>query len=238
MPRIGTVCARGGSKGLAGKNLRPMLGRPLVTIAVEQAFRAGIFDVVAVSSDSDEILEAAEQAGPVLSIRRPAELATDGAGKVAAIRHALVTAEDQLRVEFDVLADLDATAPLRTDDDIRQAIELLETSGAGTVFTASPARRSPWFNLVELDGAGAPHLVREERGRFVCRQDTPPAYDLNSAVYVWRRDVLLATDAVVRPDARVMIMPRDRSVDIDDEVDFAVVEALLRARADENLAGG
>jgi N-acylneuraminate cytidylyltransferase/CMP-N,N'-diacetyllegionaminic acid synthase len=215
-----------------------MLGRPLVTLAVEQALRTGIFDVVAVSSDSDAILEAAAEAGPVLSIRRPGELATDGAGKVAAIRHALLTAENDLGTRFDVLADLDATAPLRTDDDIRQAVELLESSGAGTVFTASPARRSPWFNLVELDADGAPHLIREERGRFVCRQDTPPAYDLNSAVYAWQRDALLATDAVVRADTRVLIMPRDRSVDIDDEVDFMVVEALLQARVDDDVARG
>src|SRR5687768_5637382 len=110
MKRVCTICARGGSKGVAGKNLRPLLGRPLIAHSIEQARATGLFEAVAVSSDSAEILEAARAVGADHAIVRPAELATDQAAKLPAIRHALLEVERLRGEAFDVLVDLDATS--------------------------------------------------------------------------------------------------------------------------------
>src|SRR6185437_14870756 len=113
MKRICTICARGGSKGVPNKNLRVVAGKPLLVHTIEHAVAAGLFDVVAVSSDSSAILEAAASFGVTELVERPAALATDTAAKVPAIRHAVAAVEARLGLRFDICCDLDATAPLR-----------------------------------------------------------------------------------------------------------------------------
>ena len=108
-----TICARGGSKGVPGKNIRPIAGKPLIAHSIDQAKRTGLFAAVAVSSDSEEIIETASAWGADLVIRRPEEMATDRAGKLPAIRHAALTAEERLGRKLDILVDLDCTSPLR-----------------------------------------------------------------------------------------------------------------------------
>ncbi len=137
-----TVCARGGSKGVPGKNLRPILGRPLIEHTIEKARSSEAFDAVAVSSDSTAILAAAGNAGADLLIRRPDDIASDDAGKVDAIRHCVAVSEEQLGASVRVVVDLDATSPLRSVSDIRDAIALLEPD-VSNVITASPSRGPP-----------------------------------------------------------------------------------------------
>ena len=149
MKRLCTICARGGSKGVPEKNLMPVAGKPLIAHSLEQARRSGLFHTLAVSSDSAAILDAAEHWGADLRIERPAELATDSAAKLPVIQHAVEAAERITGERFDTLVDLDATSPLRTADDIRGAVALLEESRVSQVITGTPARRSPYFNLVE-----------------------------------------------------------------------------------------
>jgi CMP-N,N'-diacetyllegionaminic acid synthase len=218
MSRVCTICARGGSKGVRGKNLREMHGKPLLAYTVEQAKASGLFDVVAVSSDSSQILEIANRFGADLLIERPAELATDTAAKLPVIRHAVAEAERQSGRTFGTLVDLDATSPLRNVDDIRAAVALLEDTGSGNVITAMPARRSPYFNLVELNDRGQVVLSKPVATPFVRRQDAPLCFDMNASIYVWRRDTLF-------------VMPEERSIDIDSELDFQFVEFLIAQRA-------
>src|ERR1700704_6139778 len=116
MKRLCTICARGGSKGVKGKNLRPLLGRPLIAHSLEQARSCGLFELIAVSSDASEILEVARAFGADLLIQRPDELASDTAAKIPAIRHAVLEAESRSAQHFDTLVDLDATSPLRIPD--------------------------------------------------------------------------------------------------------------------------
>lgn len=223
MRRLCTICARGGSKGVPGKNLRPLLGRPLLAHSIEQALAAGLFDTVAVSSDSDDILEAGLQAGATMAVRRPPDLASDTAGKLPAIVHCAATAEGRTGARFDLIVDLDATSPLRQVSDITGAMTLLEESGATNVITGAPARRSPYFNLVELDAAGVVRLSKGEEGAVLRRQDAPPCYDMNASIYVWRRDAFMRAPAVFYPDTRLFEMPEERSHDIDTELDFDFV---------------
>lgn len=231
MSRLCTICARGGSKGVPGKNIRPLAGVPLIAHSIGQARASGLFELVAVSSDSPAILETARAWGADMAIERPADLASDTAGKLPAIRHAWLAVEERTGIRFERLADLDCTSPLRLPEDIAGALRLLEDSGAANVITGAPAHRSPYFNLVERAADGTVRLSKTLPGGPVLRrQDAPACFDMNASVYVWRREPFLSAPFVFGPDTRLYEMPRARSLDIDAEEDFALVETLYRQR--------
>jgi len=234
MKRLCTICARGGSKGVKGKNTRLLLGKPLLAYSVEQARASGLFDVVAVSSDSPAILAIAQQCGVDYVVQRPAELASDEAAKVPAIRHCVAEVQKGVGVNFDTLVDLDATSPLRSPQDIAAAVALLESSGAGNVITAMPARRSPYFNMVELSSDGIAQLSKRPLAAIVRRQDAPQCFDMNASIYVWTPLRLFASDQLFHADTRLYVMPEERSIDIDSELDFQFVEFLLAQRLRES----
>ena len=231
MSRLCTICARGGSKGVPGKNLQELLGKPLIAHTVDQARRSALFAAVAVSSDSEQILEAARRAGADILVRRPDELASDSAPKLPAIRHCVESAERELGRQFPVFADLDATSPLRLPEDIAGAVRLLEERGVSSVITGAPARRSPYFNLVELDARGVAHLSKEPDRPIERRQDAPRCFDMNASIYVWRREAFFRHPAVFYDDTLLFEMPEDRSIDIDSHLDFDVVRMLMSKRA-------
>jgi CMP-N,N'-diacetyllegionaminic acid synthase len=231
--RLCTICARGGSKGLPNKNVMPLDGKPLLLWTLDQAKACGLFERIAVSSDSPAILQLAETWGAEL-VLRPQELATDEVSKIEAIRHAVMDAESKAGTTFDQVVDLDVTAPLRTTEDIRGAIALLETSGADNVITGCPARRSPYFNLVEEGPGGVVKLAKVPDRPILRRQDVPACFDMNASIYVWRRDTFVRDPRVFYENTRIYVMPPERSHDIDSELDFAFVELLLsRLRSEE-----
>ena len=226
-----TICARGGSKGVPDKNVREILGKPLIAYTIEQARQSGLFSSIAVSSDSEKILSAAKEFGADILVRRPDELASDTAPKVPAIRHCLETAEHELGRQFAVFVDLDATSPLRLPEDIVGAVRLLEQRRVSSVVTGTPSRRSPYFNMIELDRRGVVHLSKELDRPIVRRQDAPQCYDMNASIYVWNRDVFRRNPAVFYDDTLLFEMPAERSIDIDSELDFEIVRMLLTKRA-------
>lgn len=227
MKNLCTICARGGSKGVKGKNVRPLHGKPLIAYSIEQARSSGLFDLLAVSSDSDEILEVARKWGVDQLIKRPEELATDQAPKLPVIRHCVAEVERRVGATFDILVDLDATSPLRKPEDIVNAVALLQEAQACNVITAMPARRSPYFNLVEVDNQGAVNLSKPGFRSVARRQDSPKCYDMNASIYVWRRSALFDNDTLFNPGTRLYVMPEERSIDIDSELDFKFVEFML-----------
>jgi len=229
--KLCTICARGGSKGVKNKNLRLLAGRPLLAYSIEQARASGVFDAVAVSSDSDDILRAARAAGADVTVRRPDELATDEAAKLPAIRHCVLAAEKTLAKVYDVLVDLDATSPLRLPSDIHAAMELLNDPKVDIVITGTRARRSPYFNLLEIGADGAPVLSKPPSRPIVRRQDAPACFDRNASIYAWRRDALFSHASLFGPTTRLYVMPEERSIDIDSEIDFQFVEFLMTQRA-------
>lgn len=230
MTRICTICARGGSKGVPGKNIRPVAGKPLIAWSIEQARGTGLFDLVAVSSDSADILAVAADAGADLTIPRPEALASDTAGKIPAILHALHAAEAYLGRSARVLVDLDATSPLRDLSDIAGAVALQQATGARSVITGAPARRSPYFNLVERRGDGTVGVSKPLAAEVLRRQDAPACFDMNASIYVWDRDAFVAAPGVFYSDTRLFEMPEERSVDIDSPIDLALVELLFSER--------
>ncbi len=227
MKRLCTICARGGSKGVPGKNIRLLAGRPLIAWSVLQARASGLFERICVSSDSAAIREAALAAGATQAIDRPADMAADQSAKVPAIRHAALEAEKSAGHSFDIVVDLDATAPLRLPEDITGAVRLLEKGSATNVITGSPAHRSPYFNLVERSSTGAVALSKPLPAAIVRRQDAPACFDMNASIYVWRRDPFIADPRVFYADTLLYEMPSERSHDIDHEFDFLIVEMLF-----------
>ena len=230
MMLICTICARSGSKGVVGKNVRELLGKPLLSWSIEQARETGLFEAIAFSSDSDALLEAALKAGADIAVKRPDEMATDTAPKLPAIRHCLEQAIIRTGNTPDIFVDLDVTSPLRLPSDIIGVVELLRRSGNRNVITGAPAHRSPYFNLVEARADGTVGLSKLMDPPIVRRQDAPRCFDMNASIYAWRVASFLENPAVFYPDTRLFEMPQERSTDIDSELDFTLVELLLRKR--------
>ena len=221
-----TICARAGSKGVANKNLRLINNKPLIVYSIEQAIATKLFDQVVVSSDSKEIREVALANGATFCVDRPAELATDTAPKLPAIKHCVENAEKKFG-QFEVIIDLDATAPLRESSDIIGALELLQSAQADNVITGTPAHRSPYFNLVETDVNGIVSLSKPPANVVARRQDSPQCFDMNASIYVWRRQALFANENLFTSNTRLFVMPRERSLDIDSQADFEMVEWMM-----------
>ena len=221
-----TICARAGSKGVANKNLRLINNKPLIVYSIEQAIATKLFDQIVVSSDSKEIREVALANGATFCVDRPAELATDTAPKLPAIKHCVENAEGKFG-QFEVIIDLDATAPLRESSDIIGALELLQSAQADNVITGTPAHRSPYFNLVETDVNGIVSLSKPPANVVARRQDSPQCFDMNASIYVWRRQALFANENLFTGNTRLFVMPRERSLDIDSQADFEMVEWMM-----------
>jgi CMP-N,N'-diacetyllegionaminic acid synthase len=225
-----TICARAGSKGVPHKNTRLLAGTPLVGHAALSATAAGIFSHIVASTDSEEIARIVEGFGAEAFFRRPPELASDGAAKIPVIRHALLESEGHYGVTFSHVIDLDVTCPLRTGSDILEAYRTFRDGGFDNLLSGIASRKSPYFNIVESDAAGRVSLSKKPAAQIVRRQDAPKCFDLNGAVYIWKRDVLLSHDSVITANTGIYVMPEERSVDIDSELDLAFVEFLLERR--------
>jgi N-acylneuraminate cytidylyltransferase/CMP-N,N'-diacetyllegionaminic acid synthase len=237
MTLLCTICARGGSKGVVGKNSRDLLGKPLLAWTIEQARQTGLFEAIAFSSDSDLLLESALKAGADIAIKRPGAMATDTAPKLPAIRHCLEQAIARTGKTPDIFVDLDVTSPLRLPSDIAGVVDLLQKSGARNVITGAPAHRSPYFNLVEARADDTVGLSKAVDPPITRRQDAPRCFDMNASIYAWRVAAFLDNPSVFYPDTRLFEMPQERSVDIDSDLDLLLVDLLLRKRLESMEAG-
>jgi CMP-N,N'-diacetyllegionaminic acid synthase len=230
-PILGLVPARAGSKGIPGKNLRLLAGRPLVAHAIEAARASGIVDRVVVSTDSEEIAAAGRAAGAEVPFLRPAALATDEAPMLPVVLHAVAELEREGWSPA-VVVLLQPTAPLRRPEHIRAAIRLLERTGCDAVVSvvAIPAHYAPDFALKVV--GDRLEFFLPEGARTTRRQDARPAYSRDGSVYAVRRDVLVTQQSLYGRDCRPLVLPRSESANLDDPEDWARAEALLRARSD------
>ncbi|MEK9662654.1 MAG: acylneuraminate cytidylyltransferase family protein [Alphaproteobacteria bacterium] len=228
MRRIATICARGGSMGVPGKNVRPLGGKPLLVHTVEQARDTGIFDAIAVSSDDDGFLRIAAEWGVEHLVKRPDELATDAAPKVPAIRHCMQAVEARLGTAFDIVADLSVTAPLRSAADIRGAIEMLEASDAQNVTMGTLAHHSPYSGIVELVDGKYARISKTVDSPIYARQAAPLCYEQTGGFYAWRRDALFEQgDYPLLERTLLYEIPEERGLDIDSEFDFHLIGLLF-----------
>ena len=221
-----TIGMRGGSKGVPDKNLRKLSGKPLMAYTIEQALKSKLFEHVVVSTDSEEIAKIARSLGAEAWFLRPSEMATDDVSKLPAIRHAFLESERHYGVEFDVLVDLDVTSPLRLIKDITGAYEQFVSEDADILITANPSRKSPYFNMVE-NVNGLIQIVKQPDKSIVRRQDAPQVFDMNASIYIWKRGALLGYDTLFTDKTSLFVMPEERSVDIDTEMDWNIVEYII-----------
>lgn len=220
------IPARGGSKGLPGKNIKELCGKPLIAYSIEQAIASKYIDRVIVSTEDDSIADVARRYKAEVPFKRPPELATDTCGVIDVLIHALDWMRDNQDFDPDALVLLHATTPLRTTEDIDNCIELLYGHDCDNVFSVAPSYRNPYFNMVELDKNGSVRLVKT--GGYLTRQSAPDVYDMNASIYVWRTAVLREQKGLFLKNTKIYVMPKERSVDIDEELDFRIVEMLMR----------
>ena len=225
-----TICARGGSKGVKNKNIKPLLEKPLIAYTIEQALESGLFEHIVVSTDSDAIATISQEYGAEIFFKRSEAMASDRAGKLDVIRDAFVRSEAHYDTQFDYLVDLDATAPLRIVEDIVKALKQFIQNNNDNLITAMPSRRSPYFNLVEVDKKGKVSLSKRLDESIVRRQDTPKSYDMNASIYIWKRHVILNENSLFLENTGLYVMPEERSIDIDTELDYKFVEFLMKEK--------
>ena len=228
-PIIGTILARGGSKGVPGKNIKNLCGKPLIQHTIQQAIDADIFDVIVVSSDSHEILASASVMPGVHLIERPCDMATDTAGKKVAQHHAVRVMEERLKIHFEIVVDLDPTCPLRLPSDIVGAVSLL-TSEVQNVISGTLTDCSPYFSMVEMNSSGYVQLVKRLPQAVKRRQDAPSCYDMSGSVYVWWREDFFAHETNFLDKTVLFELPAERCWDIDQPLDWMVVEMLMQRR--------
>jgi len=226
MTTIATICARGGSVGVPGKNIRPLLGKPLIAYTIEQALACREIDHVYVSTDSPAIAEVARTFGARVPFIRPAELATHTAPKLPVVRH-LVEKVETSGIRVARIVDLDPTSPLRDQSDIAACLALLDER-TDVVITGYESDKNPYFNMVEARADGAVGLVKIPSGEITGRQSAPRVYAMNASIYVWHRHTL--SKGLWDGFTRLHVMPRTRSIDVDSELDFKLVELLMKEK--------
>ena len=225
-----TICARGGSKGVKNKNIRLLNGKPLIAYTIEQAKESKLFEHIVISTDSDDIAKVAKEYGAEVFFKRSPKLASDTAGKLDVIRDAFVRSEEYYNETFDYLVDLDATSPLRNVEDIINSFNLFKNNNYDNLITAMPSKKNPYFNMVEQDKDGRVYLSKKLDISIVRRQDAPKTYDMNASIYIWKREIILNKNSIFLENTGLYVMPEERSIDIDSELDFEFVEFLIRKR--------
>jgi CMP-N,N'-diacetyllegionaminic acid synthase len=230
---VGAICARGGSKGVPRKNLRLLCGKPLIVHTIDCARLCPELERVVISTDDEEIASVARRNGADVPFIRPAHLAQDDSSKWDVFKHLVETLEQMDGRRVDVLVDLDTGVPLRQPDDISQCVKKLLASQADVVVTAYEPERNPYFNMVEVGADGYARVSKPTCTPITRRQAAPPVYGLSPAVYAIRHDALWQFEHWALSRLQVHILPRERAIDIDTEVDFRFVEYLMNCTTPE-----
>jgi len=220
---ISLICARGGSKGLPRKNVRPFVGKPLIAHSIEMALNSNFIADVVVSTDDEEIARVAKNYGASVPFMRPTNLSVDSAPESHVWQHALSWLSGQGR-DIVALVVLPPTAPLRSLEDVNGAIEMFLQKKCDGVVCGTDAHRNPFFNMVTIDDNQRCALAMSGAARFTRRQDAPTFYDLTTVCYVMSPDYITHHQHLFDGDIRMFHVPVERAVDIDTIFDFELAE--------------
>jgi len=226
-----TICARGGSKGIPGKNIKNICGKPLIeyTILLAKHFKEKREAIIGLSTDDIRIKEVTKNLGLETNYFRPDYLATDSAGKIETIKDLLIYHEGVINEKFDYVLDLDVTSPLRNLDDLEKSFDLINNSTALTLFSVNPAARNPYFNMVEEKEQGFYSLVKTNSdGSFMTRQSAPKVFDLNASFYWYRRTFFDSNFKTAITNKSIVYTMPHVCFDLDHQVDFEFMEFLLK----------
>ncbi len=234
---LAIITARGGSKGVPRKNIRQVYGKPLIAYSIEVALeiRNRLYRII-VSTDDAEIAEISRQYGAEVPFMRPPELAEDKTPTLPVLQHAVRFVEEQDKVHVDWVLLLQPTSPLRTKEDILAALQLAQPGDCDSVISVVQSPIHPLFMKRIENGQLLPFsdvLVEMEGTR---RQETqPPAYIRNGAIYLTRRDVLMERNSIWGRFIRPYVMPPERSVNVDSELDLKLAELMLQSSVNDGL---
>lgn len=227
-----TICARGGSKGIPGKNIKLINGIPLIayTIKIAKKLSKKYNTIITLSTDSSEIKKIAKNFGICTKYKRPSFLATDSIGKIETINHVLLYEEQIINKKFDFILDLDVTSPLRTILDIENALNLLlKTPDAKNIFSVNLSARNPYFNMVEKNSEGFYKLIKTNSdGSVMTRQSAPKVYDLNASFYWYKRSFFEKGEKSAITDKSLIYEMNHICFDLDHSLDFLFMEYLLK----------
>ena len=233
MKTICVISARGGSRGLPGKNVRPMLGKPLIVWSIEQALATKEIDRVVVSTDSEAIAAIAREAGAEIPFIRPGHLSTSEAGKFGVFKHALRACEEHYGETYDLYVDLDCTSPLRDVSDISACIAQFHERrkhGVEGVFSICEARKNPYFNLLETNEDDALKICKKLPGTIVRRQDAPAVYEHVASIYALAPDYIRSAGYLLDGHTEGYNIGSEKSLDVDSDFDFLLIEYLMKRK--------
>ena len=221
------VFARGGSKGLPGKNILKINGIPLLAHSINIAGSINEIQKCFVSTDSDEIAEIAKNYGATV-IHRPVELCDDNSPEWLSWKHAIDWVRNNIG-DFDKFISLPTTSPLRLPEDVKKCLSRLD-SETDIVLTMSESHRSPWFNMVSKNVDENLQLIITDKNNPTRRQDVPVSYDLTTVAFVARPDFIMNNKSIWDGKSKGVIIPAERAIDVDTELDFRVAKLLMADR--------
>ena len=225
------IFARGGSKGIPGKNIKPLQGKPLIQYSIEVALQTSGINNVFVSTDDADIAKVSRSNGAIV-IDRPIELAQDDSPEWQAWKHAISWVREQYG-DFEEFISLPATSPLRSVKDVESAILKRSNIGADICIAITPANRSPYFNMVKELDDGLIELVNKPINPISNRQEAPEVFDITTVVYVANVEFIMSHDNIFDGVVTSVVVPRHRAVDIDDMYDFNFAESILNNTVSE-----
>lgn len=224
MKTLYVIPARGGSKGIPHKNIKPLAGKPLIGYSIDVARQLAADDDICLTTDDPDIAATAESMGLNVPFLRPASLATDTCGTYEVLIHALDFYRDR-GIDYDTLVLLQPTSPMRTADDVRAALAIYSPD-IDMVVTVKEAASNPYYNCYETDNDGFLHISKGDGG-YTRRQDAPKVWEYNGAVYVINVESLRRMPLSAFTRRRMSVMPAERSVDLDTPVDWLIAEKLI-----------
>jgi len=225
---LASICMRGGSKGVVKKNSRNLLGKPLMKYTFDCVAKSCKVDEVSVSTDCNDIIDISERNGIQHIFKRKESLATDTASKWDVFKDLVLRFEKKTGKAVEYLVDLDVTVPRRLPSHIDSSVELMLENKVDVVITGYEPERNPYFNMMEIDSNGMAKLVKKSDKLIVCRQDAPVVYSLTPAVYVIKRSALFSYDHWSDAECMINPIPREYAIDIDTELDFKIIECLMK----------
>ncbi len=231
---LAVITARGGSKGIPGKNIADLAGKPLIAWTIEAALRSKAVSRVIVSTDDAEIAAVSRQWGAEVPFLRPALLASDTSPHLPVLLHALAWIDEHDSQRYDDILLLQPTSPLRATDDIERAVQIARDHHADSVVSVCPAHPHPFLARRITDDGRLEEFAPRTEG-YMARQGLPPAYMLNGAIYLVRREVLIDRQSFYTDRTFAYVMPQERSLDIDTPWDLYLANLILRARDGQEI---
>ena len=227
MSTLCVISARGGSKGVPGKNIRPLLGKPLIAWSIEQAQSCALIDHVVVSTDNEEIAKISKEYNAEVPFKRPDFLASDKAGKWEVWQHALKECEKFYKKNFDIYVDLDCTSPIRDVEDIDKAIEKYKKSDSDGIFSICESRKNPYFNMIEYSKNNNLKIVKSLGKSIIRRQDAPKVFEHVASIYVLNPKYIKKGTGLLSGNVDGYDIGIEKSFDLDSEFDFELIEYLM-----------